>query len=300
MKITIIQILIFCSLKIWGQNIYIPPKTNEVDSSVYVKYLSLLRISFVEDSVETNRSAKHNIFIAYNHLNAPIDTVLKYAYKSIEYDPVGECESACKKTSYTYAALNEKHPKKWREVCQYCDSIFSKFNLTLMDTLRQISENDQLYRKDTNLLSAGSDSDIWKKQKKLDINDLKIVEKIFSEYGYPGKRLVGIDLSDVAFIVIQHSDVEKQEKYLPIIQKAVENRDLDKVNLPYLIDRIRMNRKQPQIYGTQLIWNKKKEKLELYPVEDIENVDIRRDKMNLTPLREYLKDNNITEIYIKK
>jgi hypothetical protein len=280
-----------------GQNFYIPQRGN-IDSTTYFRYLGLLKTSFLEDSLEPDSDHKHNIFIAYDYLGAPIDTILKFVYKSIAYDPIEECVTSCKTPSYTYSDKIKKYPKEWRKVCLYCDSIFAKFNKGLMDSLKTITENDQKYRKDTDVSAFTGDT--AKKQTELDSANLKIIEEKFRQYGYPGKRLVGTDLSEVAFMVIQHSSLEKQEMYLPLIEKAVKDRDLNRIYLPYLIDRIRMGKKLPQLYGTQLIWNKKKEKLELYPVEDIENVDARRDKMNLMSLKDYLERNHVDSVTEKK
>ncbi|HKC85737.1 MAG TPA: DUF6624 domain-containing protein, partial [Blastocatellia bacterium] len=44
-----------------------------------------------------------------------------------------------------------------------------------------------------------------------------------------------------------------------------------------------------QIYGTQLRLNQKTQVMELYPIEDEENVDARRAKVGLAPLAQYLK-----------
>jgi hypothetical protein len=299
-KFICLHFLIVVSFNIFGQNYFIPPPSSKVDSVTYKKYLTLLRASFFQDSIEPSSSDKHNIFIAYDYLNAPIDTIMKFVYQSIAYDPIEECETSCKQPSYTYTAFIKKHPKQWWKVCRDCDSIFARFNRGVMDTLKKVNENDQMYRKDTNLASQGANSEAWKKQTALDNENLAIVENLIKNYGYVGKRLVGTELSDVVFMVIQHAPLEKQELYLPIMQKAVADRELDKINLPYMIDRIRMGNKQPQLYGTQLVWNKKTEKLELYPVEDIQNVDVRRDKMNLDSLRNYLKDNNVDMILIEK
>ncbi len=301
MKKSISLILfIAVSFKVLGQNYFIPPPSAKVDSATYNKYLILLRASFFQDSIEAGSDHKHNIFIAYDYLNAPIDTIMRFVYKALAYDPIYECETSCKQPSYTYTGFIKKYPKQWRQVCRDCDSIFARYNHGLIDTLKKVDKNDQMYRKDTNLASQGANSEAWKKQTALDNENLAIVENLIKNYGYVGKRLVGTELSDVVFMVIQHAPLEKQELYLPIMQKAVADRELDRTNLPYMIDRIRMGNKRPQLYGTQLVWNKKKEKLELYPVEDIQNVDERRDRMNLGSLRNYLKDNNVEVVFKEK
>jgi hypothetical protein len=51
--------------------------------------------------------------------------------------------------------------------------------------------------------------------------------------------------------VIQHSNPEMMEKYLPIVNKAVENNDLDKTPLKMLIDRYYGLKYGYQIFGSQ-------------------------------------------------
>jgi hypothetical protein len=281
-------------LSSFAQRIYEPSPKSQPDTAVYKRYLGLLRSSFFEDAQKEHIVNKHNIYVSYNYLNAPMDTILKYAYLAIAYDPIDECRSACDKNYFVYPDYMKQHPKEWKKVCQHCDSIYGLFNRTLMDSLKMMTENDQKYRKDVDLSAFVGEN--ARKQTQLDEENLKMVESIFKQYGYPGKRLVGYELSEVAFMIIQHSSLEKMEKYLPLIEKAVAERALNDYYLPYLVDRIRMAKKLPQVYGTQLIWNKKKERMELYPLEDAPNVDARRDKAGLQALKFYLEKNHVEAV----
>ena len=159
MKKKIVSCVIAITLYVsaYGQAYYIPSRSKQIDSAVYNKYLVLLRASFYADSVEQSSSNKHNIFIAYDYLGAPIDTILKFVYKSIEYDPIFECETSCKMPSYTYPSMMKKYPKEWKAVCAHCDSIFAKLNKGLIDTLKKVNEDDQRYRQDTNLSAFAGD-----------------------------------------------------------------------------------------------------------------------------------------------
>ena len=51
-----------------------------------------------------------------------------------------------------------------------------------------------------------------------------------------------------------------------------------------------MREGKKQIYGTQLTWNEKTGRYELYPIEDEEHVDLLRASVGLQPIAEYLKD----------
>ena len=213
MKKKIIGCVIAITLYVsaYGQTYYIPSRSKQIDSAIYNKYLVLLRASFYQDSLVQGSDHKHNIFIAYDYLGAPIDTIIKFVYKAIEYDPIYECEGSCKMPSYTYPSMMKKYPKEWKSVCSYCDSIFAKLNKGLIDTLKKVNEDDQKYRKDTNLSAFAGD--LAEKQTELDNQNFKIIQDIIHRYGYPGKRLVGTELSDVAFMVIQHANLETQEQY---------------------------------------------------------------------------------------
>ena len=50
-----------------------------------------------------------------------------------------------------------------------------------------------------------------------------------------------------------------------------------------------MREGKKQIYGTQLTWNEKTRRYELYPIEDEEQVDLLRASVGLQPIAEYLK-----------
>jgi hypothetical protein len=289
-----ILISLFFPFELQSQRYFIPLKTSNIDLATYERYSALLKISFYNDSIMPDSDSKHNIYVSYDWLNADEDTVFKYINYAIDFDAIDECEDCCNKNSFIFKKFSKKYPQKWIEICKRCDSAYAKFNKSLIDTLKKIKEDDQYYRKDTNLQSQNSKNlQIWEKQRLIDSLNLEKVESIFKKFGYPGKKLVGTELSDVAFLVIQHASLEKQEKYFELMKLAVKERQLGKRNLALLIDRMNMKKNIPQIYGTQLIWDKKKEKLVLYPVADIIKVDERRNLMNLYPLKDYLKYHNI-------
>ena len=119
------------------------------------------------------------------------------------------------------------------------------------------------------------------------------LEEIIAKNGWPGKSLVGNQASMAAFVVLQHSPIEIQEKYLPMVEAAAEKGDVERGHLAMLQDRILMRRDKPQKYGTQL-WNDPSTgKLGLYPIEDSANVDQRRAEIGLPPLYDYIRSMGI-------
>ena len=112
---------------------------------------------------------------------------------------------------------------------------------------------------------------------------------IISQYGWPGRTLVGKAGATTAFLVIQHADAEMQQQYLPLIQKAAAQGELEKSAAALLQDRVLMGQGKPQIYGSQLTANMDTKKYEFYPIEDEAHVDERRAAVGLGPLAEYAR-----------
>jgi hypothetical protein len=173
----------------------------------------------------------------------------------------------------------------------------SKINASLQQELSKMGREDQQHRgRIMELIKQGQNpkeskelSDLWEKQRAIDQANLKRLEEIIKEHGWPGTSLVGIEASRAAFLIIQHADPVSQEKYLPLLRDAAAKKDIAPSDLAMLEDRILMHQNKKQIYGTQLKPNKETNKLELWPIEDEENVDARRAKVGLMPLADYLK-----------
>lgn len=115
-----------------------------------------------------------------------------------------------------------------------------------------------------------------------DSTNLARVEQIISQYGYPGISLVGKETNQAAFFVLQHS--KDIDKYLPIIKKAAEEKELAFSLYAMMLDRSLMYHDKEQIYGTQSMGfetlNEKTGKNEfvrfVWPVENPSEVNQRR------------------------
>jgi TonB family protein len=122
-------------------------------------------------------------------------------------------------------------------------------------------------------------------QSPVDIRLSQQVDSLIARYGYPGRSLVGEYEKGVAFLVIQHSP---DEKYLPLLTAAADKQELAGSALAIFIDRIKTGRGEPQVYGSQLA-PALNGHYPLYPIEDEPNVNVRRAKVGLDPLEEYLQ-----------
>jgi len=113
------------------------------------------------------------------------------------------------------------------------------------------------------------------------------VIKIIDEYGWLGISQVGEIANNALFLVIQHSSVEMQEKYFPLLKESAEKGESRLADMALMDDRIRMHRKKKQLYGSQT--TSVNGKTYVWPIEDAANVDERRKNVQLLPLTDYLK-----------
>lgn len=112
-----------------------------------------------------------------------------------------------------------------------------------------------------------------KSQKQFDIENQLKIDSLYNTYQtYIGKSLVGKKLENVMWQVVQHSNQEMMDKYLPIIQKAVEEKELEVGPFKMLIDRFYGLKYGYQIFGSQsgfeLADDKKRKEIKLkYGIE---------------------------------
>ena len=120
------------------------------------------------------------------------------------------------------------------------------------------------------------------------INLIK-VSKILDEKGWVGKNTVGAQANQTLFLVIQHSPLKTQQKYLPMMRDAVKKGNAKASSLALLEDRVALREGRKQIYGSQTSMNTITRKNHISPMEDPDNVDKRRAEVGLGPLVEYAK-----------
>lgn len=113
--------------------------------------------------------------------------------------------------------------------------------------------------------------------------------KILDERGWVGPELVGGQASHTQFLVIQHADLEVQEKYFPMVKEAVEKKQLRPSSFALLQDRMALRQGKLQIYGSQLAAHPETKQYYLQPMIDPDRVDERRAEIGLSPLADYLK-----------
>lgn len=155
--------------------------------------------------------------------------------------------------------------------------------------MQKVAESDQQVRRE--LISAQKSgnmellADAAKRMERCDEQNQKIVFKILDKRGVPK------NLSNEAFnsiwLVVQHSDTEHIEKYLPILRQAADRGGISQIELTTMEDRLRVYKRTAQIYGSQTIDTGNT--IYFYPIAEPENLDSRRAEIGMSPIAEYIE-----------
>ena len=135
--------------------------------------------------------------------------------------------------------------------------------------------------------------DHWKIIQEKDSINLIAVSSILDQYGWLGSEVVGQQGNSALFLVIQHADINTQQKYLPMMREAVKSGKARGSNLALLEDRVALRQGKKQIYGSQIGRDPITNLYFVSPLEDPDNVDKRRAEVGLGPLADYVSKWNI-------
>lgn len=157
------------------------------------------------------------------------------------------------------------------------------------ESFRAVRERlEALLEPDQRVRAKEGDREAWAEQHALERQNVAVLARTVETHGWPTERVFGERAALAAFLVLQHAPLEVQEHYLPLLQAAAERGEVPKKQLAFLIDRVRLYRNEPQLYGTQLRPDVQTGRLEFYPLVDAATVDTRRAEMGLEPLGAYL------------
>lgn len=154
----------------------------------------------------------------------------------------------------------------------------------LVQTLENIYKDDQKYRQ----VNANMEIDP-KEMALLDELNLIKVKAILDKNGWPDSLLISDPEHISLFLVIQHSDIQTQNKYLPVFKEAMSRGKLNPKHVAMLEDRIAVNEGKLQIYGSQIGQDPDSKEFFVKPMVDPKHVDERRLSMGMQPLSEYVK-----------
>ncbi|QES89706.1 DUF6624 domain-containing protein [Rhizosphaericola mali] len=230
-----------------------------------------------------------------------LDSAIKY---------LGFYAEMCKVPQLTIMRLNVNFKKlhsfiQWPEfeklLQQKDDSIaqLNHYNLALRHQLDEMWYDDQHYRYlvtfDSSIIEDSKKVDsLWTLADISDSINIMRLKKLLDQYGWLTKKQVG-DVSFVQWMIIQHSDKSIIDKYLPLLKKQAEKGEVKKADVALTIDRANIYAGKKQIYGSQITYADKDKGRPAYiaPLEDPDNVDARRAKMDLEPIAKYAKSKGI-------
>ena len=212
------------------------------------------RNAVAEHDMEFNCADYWNIAMAFMKLGEPKVNIEIAFRKGIEDNAESICayiesfgeQSVKKIQSHLPELFAEFYPTCWlyksEEYKKQHPEIWEGNALATL--MKAIGESDQLYRK-----FDGTD---WSKQTPIDQRNLRLIDSLYAVHQmYIGEDLVGKEMSHIMWLIIQHSNLEKMEFYLPVIHEAVQNSQLATTPLKMLLDRIHCIKYDYQFFGSQ-------------------------------------------------
>lgn len=93
------------------------------------------------------------------------------------------------------------------------------------------------------------------------------------------------------WLIIDHADVEYQERYLPLIEQQAARGTISPSDYATLLDRVNVRRQRPQRFGTQTGYKQRDDEVFtfVYPIEDIDALDSLRLSVGLDSMHLYLR-----------
>lgn len=122
-----------------------------------------------------------------------------------------------------------------------------------------------------------------------DTVNMPMIKDIVQRIGFPNLESVGMDGVNAIFILLLHTlnngidDAKNIELLTPLMKKAVTDLKYPPFNMAIVIDRQRAISRQKQIYGSYWEMGKHNKKI-VTPIENIDEVDVRRKEIGLPPL----------------
>lgn len=169
--------------------------------------------------------------------------------------------------------------------------------ITILDSIyqsdqgyrRQIGEIEEKYGRESNEMKAH-----WKLINETDSINLIKIKNILDERGWLSPKIIGNKGNSTLFLVIQHSDLETQLKYLPMMREAVKVGNARASSLALLEDRVALRQGKRQIYGSQIGRDQETGNYYVSPLIEPEKVNKRRADVGLGTIEDYIKNWGMT------
>lgn len=154
----------------------------------------------------------------------------------------------------------------------------------LQKKFKVLQKLDQKYRGSIESFDANI-----QEQKKLDEQNLLILEEIVAEYGWPTIEVLGEALARAPILIAQHSSFLDRSERLYEVALAAYKQNPHALKPEWLtnwIDSIRVQSQRPLVYG-QYFLRRKGEHWIIPPIEDVKSLDMRRKSMGLEPFNQF-------------
>lgn len=225
-----------------------------------------LSAELILESIQSSTNGRPDNFIDIDYWNATVVLIIlkeskeniKMAFEKfkladescrsiIAYSPIVEKESKFEIIIEDFRAYHAECKSKEVEkeefnLLAYCEE--HNLNLELTQLVYNVHLDDIKYR---------NTEEFETKQRPLDLKNLALIDSLFVVHNtYIGNSLAGKKLGSTMFLVIQHSNPETMEKYLPVVHKAVQENEIHVSALKILIDRFYGLSYGYQIFGSQI------------------------------------------------
>jgi hypothetical protein len=161
-----------------------------------------------------------------------------------------------------------------------------------LERLQVMSDADQNARR---MLDSELNNDsVWRVIHAVDSANLIELKQLINERGFPTLSKVGYQCCNLASLIAQHQPPEFLHWYLEQAKAAADTGDFDLTWIAYMTDRDLEHQGKPQLYGTQ--FHGQDGITALSPIEDIEHLNERRERVHLGPIENYIASYDLTEI----
>ena len=211
----------------------------------------------VENDAENFSLADYmNILSCFLSLNQSKENI------NLAYEKLKLADGSCEYFLHANMFKSEKYDiirmdiKAQIAICKMSDTTAKQiFDLGDYATKNNVNEDlvrlmDKMERLDK--MNRKGKSVDWSKQTSLDQTNQQVIDSLYNVHQtYIGTSLVGEKFSHVMWSVIQHSNVDMMEKYIPILHTAVQQNDLNVTPFKMLLDRYYGLKYGYQLFGSQ-------------------------------------------------
>lgn len=199
--------------------------------------------------------------------------------------------------------LNSLHTdKRWTtlilQVKQNKEKSEEKYNKPLLHLLDSMRTEDQKWRNYMTRFTNGElQNDTISKETishhilLTDSLNFFLLKDIFGKYGFPNYDIVGQEGSNNFWLLVQHQDRHPtfQDSVLVKMKIEVDANKASSGNYAYLVDRVKVNTGQQQVYGTQMELNNEQTSYVPKSVIDPEKLNERRASVGLGTIESYIE-----------